>query len=78
MAFEQGKLILYQSEDGKAAIDVRLENETVWLSRKEMAMLFDRDYKTVAKHINNVFNEGELRKDSVVAKFATTGINGKT
>ena len=75
---EQGELILYQSEDGKAAVDVRLENETVWLSRKEIAILFDRDYKTVAKHINNVFNEGELQKESVVAKFATTGNDGKT
>ena len=43
-----------------------------------MAVLFDLDYKTVAKHINNVFNEGELRQDSVVAKFATTGNDGKT
>jgi len=76
MAFEQGKPILYQSEDGQTKVNVRLEGETVWLSRKEMAMLFDRDYQPVAKHINNVFNEGELRKDSVVAKFATTGING--
>jgi len=78
MTFEQGELIVYQSDDGRALVDVRLEDETVWLSRKEMAVLFDRDYKTVAKHINNVFNEGELRKNSVVAKFATTGDDGKT
>ncbi len=78
MASNQGKLIVYQSDDGRATVDVRLEDETVWLSRKEMAVLFDRDYKTVAKHINNVFNEGELRKDPVVAKFATTGDDGKT
>ncbi len=78
MTFNQGELIVYQSDDGRATVDVRLEDETVWLSRKEMAVLFDRDYKTVAKHINNVFNEGELRKNSVVAKFATTGDDGKT
>ena len=72
MAFNQGQLLVYQSDDGRATVDVRLDDETVWLSRKEMAVLFDRDYKTVAKHINNVFNDGELRKDSVVAKFATT------
>ena len=72
-----GEILLYQNEDGCTDIDVRLEDETVWLSRKEMAVLFDRDYKTVAKHINNVFNEGELRTDSVVAKFATTGDDGK-
>ncbi len=77
MTFNQGELIVYQADDGRMAVDVRLEDETVWLSRKEMAVLFDRDYKTVAKHINNVFNEGELRKDSVVAKFATTGNDGK-
>ncbi len=78
MKFKQGELVLYQTESGDAAVDVRLAEDTVWLSRKEMAILFDRDYKTVAKHINNVFNEGELRKDSVVAKFATTGKDGKT
>ena len=78
MTFNQGELIIYQADDGRMAVDVRLEDETVWLSRKEMAVLFDRDYKTVAKHINNVFNEGELRQDSVVAKFATTGNDGKT
>ena len=78
MTFNQGKLIVYQADDGRVAIDVRLEDETVWLFRKEMAVLFDRDYKTVAKHINNVFNEGELCKDSVAAKFATTGKDGKT
>ncbi len=78
MSFNQGKLIVYQADDGRMAVDVCLEDETVWLSRKEMAVLFDRDYKTVAKHINNVFNEGELCKDSVVAKFATTGKDGKT
>ena len=78
MTFNQGELIVYQADDGRMAVDVRLEDETVWLSRKEMAVLFDRDYKTVAKHINNVFNEGELRQDSVVAKFATTGNDGKT
>ena len=78
MTFEQGELIVYQSEDGQPTVDVRLKDETVWLSRKEMAILFNRDYKTVSKHINNVFNDGELRKESVVAKFATTGNDGKT
>lgn len=73
-----GQIILYRSEEGKTALDVHLKDETVWLSRQQMAELFGRDYKTVAKHINNVFNEGELRKNSVVAKFATTGSDGKT
>ncbi len=78
MTSNQGELIVYQAEDGSAMVDVRLQDETVWLSRKEMAVLFGRDYKTVSKHINNVFKEGELRKNSVVAKFATTGDDGKT
>ena len=56
MTFEQGELIVYQSEDGQPTVDVRLKDETVWLSRKEMAILFNRDYKTGSKHINNVFN----------------------
>ncbi len=77
MTFEQGELIVYQSEDGQPTVDVRLKDETVWLSRKEMAILFNRDYKTGSKHINNVFNDGELQNESVVAKFATTGNDGK-
>ncbi|MEW6593567.1 MAG: virulence protein RhuM/Fic/DOC family protein [Thermodesulfobacteriota bacterium] len=72
-----GEIILYQSEDGTNALDVHLKDETVWLSRQQMAELFGRDYKTVSKHINNVFNDGELRKKSVVANFATTGSDGK-
>ena len=72
-----GEIILYQSEDGTSALDVHLKDETVWLSRQQMAELFGRDYKTVSKHINNVFHDGELRKNSVVANFATTGNDGK-
>jgi len=72
-----GEIILYQSEDGTSALGVHLKDETVWLSRQQMAELFGRDYKTDSKHINNVFNDGELRKKSVVANFATTGSDGK-
>ncbi|MGV1099706.1 RhuM family protein [Thiovibrio sp. JS02] len=77
MNHDLGEIILYQSEDGTSALDVHLKDETVWLSRQQMAELFGRDYKTVSKHINNVFNDGELRKKSVVANFATTGSDGK-
>ena len=73
-----GEVVLYEADDGRTTIEVQLRDETVWLNRKQMAELFGRDYKTVSKHINNVFNEGELRKNSVVAKFATTGSDGKT
>lgn len=69
---------IYQSDDGQAQIEVRLEADTVWLNRQQLAELFGRDIKTVGKHINNVFKEGELPKGSVVAKFATTAADGKT
>ena len=59
---EDNKIVIYQTEDGQTQIDVRLENETVWLTANQMAVLFDRDEKTIRKHINNVFSEGELDK----------------
>jgi acylphosphatase len=71
-----GEIILYQP-DGSLKLEVRLENETVWLNRQQMALLFDRDIKTIGKHINNALNE-ELQEFSVVAKFATTATDGKT
>lgn len=58
------KIIIYQTDDGQTSIDVKLENETVWLSANQMATLFDRDEKTIRKHVNNVFSEGELEKES--------------
>ena len=54
---EENKIIIYQTEDGQTQIDVRLEDDTVWLSANQMAVLFGRDEKTVRKHINNVFSE---------------------
>ena len=60
---EQNKIIIYQTEDGQTQIDVRMENETVWLSANQMAILFGRDEKTIRKHINNVFTENEVSKD---------------
>lgn len=68
---------IYQSEDGQADIRVQFDNDSVWLNRHQLAELFDRDVKTVGKHINNVFKEGELDRDSVVAKFATTAEDDK-
>ncbi|MGI6369793.1 MAG: virulence RhuM family protein [Ignavibacteria bacterium] len=70
------ELILYQSDELSERIEVRLENDTVWLNRQQLALLFGRDIKTIGKHINNIFNEGELAKELVVAKFATTTIHG--
>jgi hypothetical protein len=59
---DESKIIIYQTPDGKTSVDVKLENETVWLTANQMAYLFDRDEKTIRKHINNVFVEKELDK----------------
>lgn len=72
MEDNQGEIIIYQSEDGLTHIDVKIENETVWLTLDQMADLFDRDKSTISRHIKNVFEEGELQRESVVANFATT------
>lgn len=74
----QSELILYQAEDGKTKIEVRLRDDTVWLSLNQMADLFQRDKSVISKHIKNVFEEGELKEASVIAKFATTAADGKT
>ena len=71
------KMLIYQSADGQIKIDVRFENETVWLSLDQMSTLFGRDKSTVSRHIKNIFEEGELQSPSVVAKFATTASDGK-
>lgn len=72
------EMIIYQTDDGTVKIDVRLANETVWLPLDLMAELFQRDKSTISRHIKNIFSEGELSPDSVVAKFATTATDGKT
>lgn len=69
-------LILFKTDDGQIKLDVKLDGETVWLTRAQMASLFERDIKTIGKHINNALNE-EL-SSSAVAKFATTAADGKT
>ena len=71
------EMVLYQPND-TVELEVRLENETVWLSLNQMTILFDRDKSVISRHIRNVFSEGELQQDSVVAKFATTAADGKT
>ena len=62
---QQGEMVIYQTEDGKASVDVMLENETVWLTQKQMALLFDKDQSVIARHIANVFEEGELDKSNM-------------
>ena len=70
-------IIMYTTEDGLTKIESTFENDTVWLSIDQMAELFQRNKSTISRHIKNIFNEGELQKNSVVAKFATTGSDGK-
>jgi len=72
----KNEIVIYQPEAIATRIDVRIEDETVWLNRHQMATLFGRDVKTIGKHINNIFSEGELIKEVVVAKFATTTQHG--
>jgi hypothetical protein len=71
-------ILIYQSSDGQTKVDVRIDGETVWLSLKQIAELFQRDKSVISKHIKNVFEEGELDENSVVAKNATTAADGKT
>lgn len=61
----QGEMVIYQTDDGKASVDVMLENETVWLTQKQMALLFDKDQSVIARHIANIFEEGELDKSNM-------------
>ena len=73
-----GEIIIYQTEDGQAKIDVKLERETIWLNLDQMATLFGRDKSVISRHLNNVFKSQELLRKSVVAKNATTASDGKT
>ncbi|WP_282926373.1 virulence RhuM family protein [Helcococcus kunzii] len=70
------EIIIYQTKEGDTKLDVRLEDETVWLSLEQMSRLFDRDKSTISRHIKNVYEEGELEKTSTVAKNATVQIEG--
>jgi len=70
------EIILYKSQDIQSQIEVRIDDETVWLNRNQISILFGRDVKTIGKHINNIFNEGELEKKVVVANFEITTTHG--
>ena len=72
----RGSIILYQTPDGQSKIEVTLSNDTVWLTADQMAELFQRNKSTISRHIRNIFEEGELNADMVVAFFATTTQHG--
>ena len=71
-----GEILIYQTEDGLTKINVNMQNETVWLTLDQMAELFQRDKSTISRHINNVFKEGELKREATVANFATVQLEG--
>ena len=71
---EKNKIVIYQSEDGQTQIDVRLENETVWLSVDQMALLFDREGSNIRRHVINVFKEGELERENNVHFLHVNGV----
>lgn len=73
-----GDFILYQTEDGRTRIEARFQEETFWLSLNQLVDLFQRDKSVISKHIKNIFDEGELRREPVVANFATTAADDKT
>ncbi len=77
MSFNDTEMIIYQTEDGETKIDVRVEDETVWLSQAQMVELFDTSKSNISEHITNIFREGELEENSVVRKFRTTATDGK-
>lgn len=77
-----GEIIIYQSEDGKIKLDVRLENNTVWLTQEQIAMLFSKGRTTITEHISTIFKEGELDREKVCRIFRHTtqhgALEGKT
>lgn len=75
---DKGQFLLYQTPDGNSQIEVKLQNDTVWLSLDQMAELFQRNKSTISRHVKNVLEDGELEEKSVVAFFATTAADSKT
>lgn len=74
----QSSIILYQTEDGRTRIECRFDKETIWLTQKLMAELFQKDVRTINEHLQNIFAEGELASEAVIRKFRITASDGKT
>jgi prophage maintenance system killer protein len=74
----RGEIVIYRTKDGKAALEVKLQEETVWLSQAQVGQLFDKNKRTISEHISNLFKEGELIENAVVRKFRTTATDGKS
>ena len=73
----QGEIIIYQTDDGNTKIDVKIEDETVWLTQAQLVELYRTSKSNISEHISNIFAEGELDEDSVVRFFRTTAADGK-
>ena len=71
------QFLIYQNKEGDIKIDVRFQDETIWLSQAEMSILFSKDKRTISEHISNIFKEGELDENSVIRNFRTTATDGK-
>ena len=76
-AQNNSEMVIYTTADGLTKIETTFDGDTVWLSTDQMAELFQRDKSTISRHIKNIFLEGELQREAVVAKFATTASDGK-
>ena len=72
MEEQNNPIIIYQSEDGNTRIEVKLENETVWLTQQQLCDLYQTSKSNISEHIKHIFDEGELDENSVVRKFRTT------
>ena len=70
------EILIYQTEDGQTQVDVRMENDTVWLTQAQMAELFQKDRTVIGRHIRNVCKEGELEEEGTCAKFAHVQMEG--
>ena len=75
---EHGKILIYQTDDGQTNIEVKIEDDTVWLTQQQLTELYQCSKSNISEHIKHIFEEGELDKDSVVRKFRTTADDGKT
>ena len=75
---DRGNIVIYQTKDGKTSIDVKLEDETVWLTQAQIAELFETKRQAITKHLKNIFQSGELNENSVCSILELTASDGKS
>lgn len=74
----ENQILIYQADDGQFKVEVKLHDDTVWLTQKQMGTLFEKNVRTISEHVRNIFKEGELDQNSVIRNFRTTAKDGKT